>query len=154
MGKWRSVKIEERSRDEFFKSCRQILDTLGKGHTDAENFEIYGVTNVDSLRGEMQTEYDSAFAAVKSIETESSLYFKPDSSVIVGFPGMNETGKWHINTEGNLLIDETNKYGETQQLVIHIVHINPNELKLAFTRDADNDAGKDSSFVTYRREKN
>lgn len=152
LGKWHSAKIEESNWDEFFKVSQQIIDTMGKGHTDAENFEIYGVTDMDSMRHEMQTQYDSAFAALKSIETGSTIHFLADSVVNMGFPGLSETGKWHVNSEGHLIIDETNKYGETMQMIIHINQLTATDLRLVFPRSVQYGTSNDSSIVTFHRE--
>lgn len=154
LGKWQSVKIEESNWDEFFKESQKIIDTMGNGHTDAQNIEIYGTANIDSYRREMQAKYDSAFAALKTIETGSFIHFLPDSTVTLGFPGLSENGKWHINKEGHLVINETNKLGETQQMVIHINQLTPTEIKLVFPRDVRYGAREDSSVVTFRRENN
>lgn len=154
LGKWHSVKIEESNWDEFFRESQKIIDTMGNGHTDAQNIEIYGTANIDSYRHEMQAKYDSAFAALKTIETGSFIHFQPDSAVTLGFPGLSESGKWYVNAEGHLVIHETNKLGETQQMVIHISRLSPTDMKLVFPRDVRYGAREDSSVVTFRRENN
>lgn len=154
LGKWHSVKIEESNWDEFFKISQKIIDTMGSGHSDAENIEIYGTANIDSYRREMQEKYDSAFAALKTIETGSFIHFLPDSAVTLGFPGLSESGKWHIDAEGHLVINEINKLGETQQMIIHINQLTSTEMKLVFPRDVRYGAREDSSVVTFRKENN
>ncbi|GAA4470088.1 hypothetical protein GCM10023093_30610 [Nemorincola caseinilytica] len=153
LGKWRSVRIEERGRDDFFRDSKRFIDTMGNGDSDETKLELYGTLNIDSLRQELQKQYDSAYAALKDIETRSTLHFKEDSSVVVGFPGTNELGKWYINDSGLLVLDETNKYGETEHLFIAIRHLVNDTLQLAFMRETE-EGRLDTSVVTFQREKN
>ena len=153
VGKWRSVKIEEHSRDDFFRNSKNYIDTMGNGDSDSTKMALYGTLNIDSLRREMLLRYDSALAALKDIETKSTMHFKKDSSVVIGFPGTSELGKWYINDSGLLVMDETNSFGETEHLFIAIRQLNEEQLQLAFTRETE-DYGVDTSIVTFRREKN
>jgi hypothetical protein len=147
------VKIENRDKDNFFRSSKQFIDTMGKGNDDSTNMAIYGVTNMDSLRRELQVQYDSAYAAQMGIDTQSVMTFKNDSTVIFGFPGKNETGKWHLDIKGKLVLDETNELGEVQSLVVDITEISESALKLTFIRDLE-EGLTDTSVVSFRKEQN
>ena len=152
IGKWRSVKVENRDKDNFFRSSREFIDTMGKGNTDSVNMEIYGVTNMDSLRTELRTQFDSAYAAQMSIDTNSTFVFSKDSNVLFSFPGKTEKGKWYIDNKGRLILDETNDLGQTEQLKIQISSIDELQMQLTFVRDLEEGLG-DTSVVTFRRQK-
>lgn len=152
LGKWRSVKVENRDKDNFFRSSRQFIDTMGRNNTDSMNMEIYGVINIDSLRRELQTQFDSAYAAQMAIDTSSIFVFGKDSNVSFTFPGKSETGKWYIDPRGKLVLDETNEMGQTEQLKIDVSLITDNEMKLTFIRDLE-EGLSDTSVVTFAREK-
>ena len=153
LGNWRSVRVVNHDRDHFFSRSRLFLDTMGKGNTDAVNRAIYGVVNMDSLRRELRIQFDSAFAAQMSIDTQSEIVFNADSTVIFKFPGKTEKGTWFINDEGVLELDETNELGYTEHLSIEIATINNNEMTLTFVKQIEEGLA-DTSFVTFRRQKN
>jgi hypothetical protein len=153
IGKWRSVKIENRDKDDFFRNSKEFIDTMGNSNDAAANIEMYGVSNIDSLRRELRIQFDSAYAAQLGIDTQSVFTFKYDSIVIFSFPGKAEQGKWHVDTEGKLVLDEINDLGETEHLSVDINKIDDNTMKLTFIRELEQSLS-DTSIVTFRREKN
>lgn len=153
LGKWRSVRVVNHDRDHFFSRSRLFLDTMGKGNTDAVNRAIYGVVNMDSMRRELRIQFDSAYAAQMSIDTQSEIIFNADSTVIFNFPGKTEKGTWFIDNEGMLDLLETNELGHTEHLRIMIARIDKNEMTLTFVKQIEEDLA-DTSFVTFRRQEN
>lgn len=150
VGKWRSVKVENRDKDNFFRSSKEFIDTMGRGNSDSVNMETYGVTNIDSLRRELQAQFDSAYAAQMTIDTSSIFVFGADSSVTFSFPGKSETGKWYMDTRGMLVLDETNEMGQTEQLKIEVSYIDQKEMRLTFIRDLE-EGLSDTSVVSFVR---
>ncbi len=153
LGKWRSVRVVNHDRDHFFSRSRLFLDTMGKGNTDAVNRAIYGVVNMDSLRRELRIQFDSAFAAQMNIDTQSEIVFNADSSVIFNFPGKTEKGTWFLDKDNMLDILETNELGYTEHVRIKVARIDKNEMTLTFVKQIEEDLA-DTSFVTFRRQKN
>jgi hypothetical protein len=151
LGKWRSVRVENAGRDEFFRLSKALIDTIGVGHTDEENMAIYGLTNMDSVRMAMRAEYDSAYAAQVAIETNSVFHFKADSEVVFSFPGRNETGRWYIDDKGELVIEEINADDVVKKMAVAIRTLTANEMKLTFTEETG--MRSDTSVVTFEREK-
>lgn len=152
IGKWRSIKVQNRAKDNFFKSSREFIDSMGRGNSDSANFEIYGVTNIDSLRSELKAQYDSAFAAQLTIDTSSIFTFNSDSTVTFSFPGRSENGKWRIDNSGALILDETNELGETEQIKVDVSFNGNAEMTLTFVRDLE-EGISDTSIVLFRKEK-
>ncbi len=152
IGKWRSVKVQNRDKDNFFKTSREFIDSMGRGNSDSVNFEIYGVTNIDSLRRELQAQYDSAYAAQTTIDTSSIFTFNADSTVTFSFPGRSESGKWRVDNSGKLVLDETNEMGQTEQLKVDVVFNSSEEMTLTFIRDLE-EGLSDTSVVLFRRQK-
>jgi hypothetical protein len=153
LGKWRSVRVVNHDRDHFFSRSRLFLDTMGKGNTDAVNRAIYGVVNMDSLRRELRIQFDSAYAAQMDIDTQSEIIFNADSTVIFNFPGKTEKGTWFLDKDDMLDLLETNELGYTEHLRIRIARIDKNEMTLTFVKQIEEDLA-DTSFVTFRRQKN
>jgi len=152
IGKWRSVKVENRDKDNFFKSSKEFIDTMGKGNSDSVNMNIYGVSNIDSLRRELQNQFDSAYAAQLNIDTQSIFIFNSDSTILFSFPGKTEKGKWRLDKKGMLVLDESNELGQTEQLKVEISYIDDLQMRLTFVRDLE-EGLTDTSVVTFRREK-
>lgn len=152
IGKWRSVRIENKDKDNFFASSKLFIDTMGKGNNDSTNFEIYGVTNMDSLRRELRNQFDSAYAAQRTIDTQSTITFNTDSTAVFGFPGKSEKGRWFIDRKGRLILDETNELGQTKQLKVLISQAAPDSLQLTFMLEIEEGLA-DTSVVTFKREK-
>ncbi len=150
LGKWQSEKIENRSKDEFFSSSRTFIDTMGKGNTEEVNIQLYGVANVDSLRTILNKQFDSAFAVQQAIDTQSIFTFNEDGSMLLRFPGREETGKWTIDKTGRLILDETNELGQTERVNVELTSVNEQKLVLTFVRKTEQ-GDMDTSKVTFRR---
>jgi hypothetical protein len=152
IGRWHSVKVVNRDKDNFFRSSKAFIDTMGNSNTPEVNAEVYGVANMDSLRRELRAQFDSAYAAQMNIDTQSIFTFKTDSAVLFSFPGKTEKGKWHLDDQDLLVLDETNELGQTEQIKLGVKFIDKNKLELTFVRDLD-EGVTDTSIVTFRREK-
>ena len=150
VGKWQSEKIENRNKDEFFTSSRIFIDTMGKGNTDDANVILYGVVNVDSLRGILKAQFDSAFAVQQAIDTQSIFTFNEDGTMVLIFPGREETGKWTIDKSGKLILDETNEMGQTERVNVELTSVDDIRLVLTFVRKTEQ-GDMDTSKVTFRR---
>lgn len=152
IGKWRSIKVQNRDKDNFFRNSRQFIDSMGRGNSDSVNFEIYGITNIDSLRTELKAQYDSAYAAQLTIDTSTVFTFHSDSSVTFSFPGRSESGKWRIDNSGILILDETNEKGQTEQIKVDVSFKGNEEMTLTFVRDLE-EGLTDTSIVLFRKQK-
>lgn len=151
-GTWHSLKIESHDIDNFFVNSQKYIDTIGKNNDDATNIALYGVTNMDSLRKELQQQFDSAKAIQTDIATQTTFKFEKDSTATFSFPGgRSETGKWHVDKEGMLVLDETNENGQTEQSKVKIITLDATSLKLEFIK---NEGGvTDTSWVSFKKEK-
>jgi hypothetical protein len=150
LGKWQSEKIENRNKDEFFSSSKIFIDTMGKGNTDAGNILLYGIANVDSLSAILKAQYDSAMAVQQAIDTQSVFTFNEDGTMILSFPGREETGKWSLDKSGRLILDETNEMGQTERVNVELTSVDDNKLTLTFIRKTEQ-GEMDTSKVTFRR---
>lgn len=150
IGKWQSLKIENRNKDDFFSSSRIFIDTMGKGNTDATNIQLYGVSNMDSLRSILKAQYDSAYAVQQAVDTQSIFTFNEDGTMLLRFPGREETGKWLIDKSGKLILDETNEMGQTERVNAELTSVDESRLVLTFVRKTEQ-GDMDTSKVTFRR---
>lgn len=151
IGTWHTVRVDNKDKDNFFKSSQEFIDTMGKGNTDDVNIEIYGVANVDSLRKQLQLQFDSAFAAQASLDTQSVFTFSADGKVKLLFPGREENGQWHIDGKGRLVLDEKSENGDADHMAVEIAALDANTMKLVFVREVA-DGVVDTSAVTFRKE--
>lgn len=151
IGKWRSVEVKNKNKDEFFRASQEFIDTMGTNNSDATNMELYGVTNMDSLRHELQVQFDSAYTAQLNMDTQSTFTFKDDHTLILGYLGRNESGKWEIDDSNNLIIKELNDMGETDKMKVMISSLDEKKLVLSFLRETGS-GGFDTSVVIFSRQ--
>ncbi len=151
VGKWRSVEVRNKDKDNFFAASKLFIDTMGNNNSDEANFEIYGVTNIDSLRSELRIQFDSAYAAQMNIDTQSVFTFKDDNTVVLSFPGKSESGKWKIDEENNLILEETNSMGQTDKMNVKITSLAEDKLTLSFIREIEKNIF-DTSVVIFSRQ--
>ena len=150
LGKWQSEKIENRNKDDFFSNSRIFIDTMGNGNTEQVNLQLYGVANVDSLRSILKRQFDSAYTVQQAIDTQSIFTFNEDGSMLLRFPGREETGKWTIDKTGRLILDETNEMGQTERVNVELTSVSETKLVLTFVRKTEQ-GDLDTSKVTFRR---
>ena len=146
VGTWKVVKWDYPTRDSFFSKTQSYIDTMGKGHDDAANIAIYGVANMDSLRKLLQVEHDSAKAIQENAAANAMFVFMKDGTVTLNLNGTADTGKWLIDNDGALLIEEKgfgNPQGNSKYKLITLTDV---QLILGVYNEGD------SSTVTFKRE--
>lgn len=146
IGKWHAVHLENPEMDSFFINSQKYIDTIGKGNDDETNLMLYGVTNMDSLRHIMQSQYDSAVTMQLEAVTNTVFDFRADSVAILSFAGNVDSGKWYFEKEGILVLEEMSGDNAGEKVTMEIVSISDTALKLKFE---ENDA---ISTVTFHPE--
>jgi hypothetical protein len=142
IGSWHAVKLENPEMDSFFVKSQAFIDTMGKNGDAATNLQVYGVTNMDSLRQAMQHQFDSAKVMQQSSVLNTQFKFRKDSVAILAFNGNVDSAKWHI--EGNILVmEDMNKETEGQKLHMEILALTDTVMKLKFEENGA------SSTVTF-----
>jgi len=141
---WHGVKLENPQMDSFFTESQMYLDTVGKGHDDASNMALYGVTNMDSLRHVMQQQLDSAKEMQMSAVKNTIFNFRKDSVVILTFSGNVDSSKWYFDTDGSLVLDELSpKQPGGDKVKMEVLALSDTVLKLKFAENGS------SSTVTF-----
>ncbi len=147
LGSWRGVKLENPGMDSFFRQSQNYIDTLGKNGNPVTNMELYGSTNVDSLRKGLQIEFDSSKKIQMKAVLNTIFNFRKDSIVAISFNGLPDTSKWYIDVAGALQMEEMTGQGKNTKTQMDIVELTSSELKLRFQEDSM------YSTVTFKREK-
>jgi len=147
MGSWRGTKLENADMDSFFNQSQHYIDTLGKANSPEANQALYGTTNVDSLRKELQMQQDSSKSMQLAAVTNTIFNFQKNDQVIISFNGNMDTSKWHIEADSTLVMEDmsTATKGMTTRMVIK--SISDSKLKLEF---ADENT-QSKSYVTFDR---
>ena len=145
IGTWKVVKWENPYTDSFFLKAQAYIDTIGKGHTDAENIAIYGAANVDSMRHMLQAQYDSAKAIQDAEVTKTIFKFEKDGQAEVTLDGKVNKGKWLLDDENGLILEEAGFGNPADISKYNLIAISDKELKLRFYQE------QDSSTVTFTR---
>lgn len=144
-GSWHAVKLENPDMDSFFVRSQHYIDTIGKNNADAMNMDIYGTTNMDSLRKVLQAQYDTAKAMQTGAIVNTVFHFNKDGRAVLIFNGISDTAKWRLEGESRLVLDSRgHENGEVVNM--EILKISDMVLKLRFREDSS------FSTVTFRRE--
>jgi hypothetical protein len=107
VGKWYAVSYTDKDMDSVLATQQHFLDTVGKGHDSVENMEMYGTTNIDSLKRDLQGKLDSAKALQIGAVTNVIFEFKKDGRALLNFGGGDDSCKWQLNEDKTLLLQMT-----------------------------------------------
>ena len=145
IGSWHSVKLENRDIDSFFSKSQQYIDTIGKNNDPATNMDLYGTTNVDSLRRTMQEQYDSAKKIQMRSVTNTIFEFRKDSMLYISFNGNVDTCKWKMDGSNKIQVEDMNNNGGGE-MTWEIMELNEASLVLKIKEDTS------YSKVTFKPE--
>ncbi|MBC7552648.1 MAG: hypothetical protein H7257_01580 [Taibaiella sp.] len=136
IGSWRGTKFENADMDSFFLKSQQYIDTIGKNGDAKVNWELYGVTNMDSLRKDLQMQQDSA----KNLQYKSILNtvftFNKDGILLISFNKNMDTSKWAIEDDKTLTLEEMTGRDKGTKTSVGIISITESEMKLKFMQDS------------------
>jgi hypothetical protein len=147
LGEWYAQKFENKEMDAFFKESQAYIDTIGKNGNDATNMELYGATNMDSIRHVLQLQHDSAQTLQMKAVTNTSFNFYSDSLVVISFDGRMDTSKWRFVGEQKLEMEELTGSSKGSKTEIEVLQLTKSELKLKIEQE------KTFSTVTFGRDK-
>ena len=123
VGSWRSVRLENPDMDSFYIKTQQYIDTIGKNNDPAVNMEVYGTTNIDSLRREMQVRFDSTKALQERSITNTVITFKSNGLAYLSFNGNIDTIVWKVAelTDTSLVV-KMEKDSSVSKVTFHPEH--------------------------------
>jgi hypothetical protein len=135
-GVWHANKLENKDMDSFFLNTQTYIDTIGKNSTDEVNKRVYGVTNMDSMRKILQSQYDSAKNMQMDAVKNTIFDFRADSTALLTFNGSIDSSTWTITPAGELVITELHPIeGESEHVTMEILGLTDKELKLRFAEN-------------------
>ena len=147
VGTWHSVRLENRDIDSFFMKSQLYIDTIGKNNDPTTNMDVYGTTNVDSLRKLMQAQFDSAKAIQMRSVTNTIFNFTKDSLLYISFNGNIDTCKWTLEGNSKVKVEDLNTGGTGEKMTWDIVEVSDTDLVLKIPQDSS------FSKVTFHPEK-
>ncbi len=148
LGEWRGVNFENPEMDSFFNKSQQYIDTIGKNGNPATNLELYGATNMDSIRNILQQEHDSTKMLQLNAVKNTVFTFMKDSIVVISFDGRMDTSKWRFENEHSLVMEELTGNSKGSKTTMDIVSLTDKELTLKFIQE------NTYSTVTFNKGKN
>ena len=113
VGTWRGTKLENTRIDSFFIKSQQLIDTLGKYNDPDRNYELYGTSNMDSVRRALQGQRDSALTVQNAKVTKTVFIFASDKNAYITFDDhlTTDTAHWNFDDEGALLLEDISTGG-------------------------------------------
>ncbi len=143
---WRAIRMENAENDNFFTQSKIYIDTIGNNGNDEVNLRLYGSTNMDSVRREMLLQYDSARAIQMQAVNNTVFNFKKDSVVVFYLSGRIDTGKWYLDGENALTVEEKTEDGSVEKVKWDLLTLTDTALKLVMHD------GEASTTVTFHPE--
>jgi len=147
VGSWHSVRLENRDIDSFFVKSQLYIDTIGKNNDPATNMEVYGTTNIDSMRRMMQEQFDSAKSIQMRSVTNTVFNFSKDSMLYISFNGNIDTCKWILGGNNKLTVKDMNTGGTGDEMTWEILELTDTDLVIKMMQDTT------FSKVTFHPEK-
>jgi len=133
--KWRAVSFENPQMDEFFKEGQQYIDTVGKSADAHTNEQLYGTSNMDSVRHILQNRLDSIKAMQQQNVLNTWFDFRKNGLAILNFSGSIDSTKWYFDDDGNLMLDEMKLKGSGDKIKMNIIELNDTLLRLKFVEN-------------------
>lgn len=145
-GTWRATSLVNHQMDTVMMQSQQFIDTLGKSTDTVANTQLYGTSNIDSLRKSLQGQLDSIKkmqdAAVKGTVFE----FRKDGTALLSFSGKKDSTKWSLEDDSTLVLDELKEKGAGDNVKMQILQLTDTALQLRFMENNSN------SIVTFHPE--
>ena len=133
---WHAVKLQSPQLDSFFKSNKTFIDTMGR-HSDADTkMQLYGTTNMDSMRLVLRSQLDSFMSAQMRSVKSTIFTFRKDSVALLAFDAMTDSCKWYLDKAGKLMLTPINENDQLfSNLNIQLVSLTESAMKLKFIED-------------------
>ncbi len=136
VGVWHASALENAEMDSFFINTQKYIDTIGSSGSAEVNKSVYGVTNMDSMRKVLQSQYDSAKSMQMDAVKNTVFDFRVDSTAYLTFNGSVDSSSWSINAGGELIITELHPMeGEAEHVTMEVLGLTEKELKLRFSEN-------------------
>jgi hypothetical protein len=136
VGTWHSVRLENKDIDSFYIKTQQYIDTIGKTNDPAINMGLYGTTNIDSLRKEIQVRFDSTKALQMRSVTNTVITFKPDGMVYLSFNGNMDTSKWTMGADNMLRLTDMNAETQHDTITWEVAELTDTSLVVKMKKDS------------------
>jgi len=136
LGKWQAINMESPKLDQQIADTKNYIDTIGKSTTPAQNLELYGVSNMDSMRLLMQQQLDMTLAEQKRMIDETWIEFMKKGIVATNFGAPQpDTINWYFDDDGALMLDEMKMKGTGSKIKMDIIKLEKDTLKLSFSEN-------------------
>lgn len=130
--KWKALSVKSGMLDNQIKEERNFIDTIGTTTSAEQNFILYGVHNMDSVRQLLRKNLDSTLAAQEATIKDTWLIFDKNGTVVTHFGTEPDTVAWYFDDEGALMLDEMKHKGTGSKIKMNVLKLTENELELQF----------------------
>ncbi len=135
IGTWKAQVLENEAMDQILEEQLHFLDTFGRSTTAAQNLEIYGSANVDSIRASLSQTLAEMKAKQEELVRNTWFQFRKDGVALLNFGQQPDSVHWYINEEQQLVLDEMSLKGSGSKIYMNILELNEQELRLEFTEN-------------------
>jgi hypothetical protein len=149
-GTWNAVNYENPEMDAFFAESAKYIDTLGANGNAQTNYELYGSTNVDSIRNAMRMERQQTLEMQMQAIKKTTFTFTKEGKLMVNFNGKMDTGNWSMKTKdaSSIELEELSGPDKGRKTPIDILKLKGDSLMLKIIQD------NTYTTITFNKAKN
>jgi hypothetical protein len=133
IGLWQEVKIVNPQIDNAIEEQRMFLDTVGKQTDSAANLALYGMSNIDSFKKNLQTNIDSYKRAQGKAISETWFDFHTNGLVYLHSEEGLDSAKWYFEDDGALMLDEEKLKGTGSKIRMEVEALNDTAMQLHYS---------------------
>ncbi len=137
-GKWHAVDYKNPEMDAFFAESAKYIDTLGANGNPMTNFELYGSTNIDSIRTALRVERQATLEMQMQAIKNTTFDFSKDGKLVVNFNGKADTGNWTMkDKDANAIeLEELSGPDKGRKTQIDLLKVSQDSLSIKILQDS------------------
>lgn len=133
---WQAIDLENPQLEADIKDREAFLDTVGQHTTPEENFRLYGISNIDSIRTVIHAQLDESKMMQQYALENTNFEFRKDKVAVLNFGSSPDSANWYIDDDGALILDDMKLKGAGDKTKMEIIELSDTLLKLRYTEDS------------------
>jgi len=134
-GKWQAVKLDNAELEKQIEESRRVMDTIGSHTTPEMNRQLYGESNIDSLKAMISAQIDESKLMQQYFLDHTSFEFRKDKVAVLVFGGEPDSANWYFDDEGALVLDDMKLKGSGDKTKMEVVSLTDSTLQLRYTEN-------------------
>lgn len=136
VGLWQETEVINPQMDQSIADQKIFRDTIGSSTTPAQNLQLYGIADADSMKAQLSRDIDNALLMRAEAVRTTRYEFLKGGKMVIHTTGAADTAAWEVEEDGALLLDEGKHKGEPgMQIRFEIMSLNDTALRLHYSEN-------------------